>query len=186
MTETSSSYDQIIQATREALSRRDSRRDILAAQIHGIASAALDAARVPVIDMPGAGTLRYEEVSATCSQWANQKGPEHTEEHLVLVAGGETRSIGPLDLGYYDGANTHWQTGPTRDSDGDEIRPATVAQLRAVARELPAAVATLLAQAQATAEAEAAEAEEVAAELAADRAELRRLFPPTAQDEVAR
>jgi hypothetical protein len=159
---TTMTYDKILTATREALSRRDSRRDVLAQRIHDLASAALDAARATEIRLTedGSEVLRLAPVSAACSQWANGHDTRtRTEDRLVLVTDSETRSLCEIDLSYHDGRNYQSQYGHVRDCDGHVVRPATVAQLRAVARALPAAIASLLVIAHDAAVSEAAEAD---------------------------
>jgi hypothetical protein len=162
-------FDEIIKATKEALDRRDSRRDMLATKIAEIADAAIDAARVTGIDLGDGSRIARRRLRATCSQWAN--GYDEHDNHdvrTVLFHPGEclTRQIVVKGLGYFDGRNYQHQRGKTRDeATGDVAKPATVAELRAVARALPGAVAKLLSEAQAEAAAETSEADATIATL---------------------
>ena len=167
MSTTTTTLDTIIQAVRESLSRRDSRRDVLAAKIREMTEAALEAARRCALELSEVGRLEYRALRADCSQWSNQLDyPAHTGDPvLVLAISAEIRALGPVpDQGFWDGSNLQSQRGEVRDDDlGTIVRPATVAQLRAVAAALPAALAALLSERQAEAESQATEADVAAA-----------------------
>jgi len=170
-------YAEITSAVAAALSRRDERRDLLAARIRELAEPALEAARKRRVELGEAGTLEYRRPSADCSQWANRVDcPDRVGEPVLMLVVDEgdpgapcytARSLGePPSLSFWDGSNMQHQRGPTRDHlTGRTLRPATVAQLRAVAAVLPAALATLLADARASAESQAAEADQARAAL---------------------
>lgn len=144
-------FSDMIQATKQALSQRDSRRDVLAAKIQTLATEALDAARAKRIDLGDAGTIERRTLTATCSQWADGSySCTGTESHVVLIVGGETKWLTEGDLGYFDGRNMQHQRGPARDG-GRTVRRATVAQLRDAATALPEAIARLLSETQAQA-----------------------------------
>jgi hypothetical protein len=169
-------YDEIINATKASLDRRDSRRNELAAKIEKVADAALDAARKTTIDLGGAGKIGRRRLYATCSQWANGAYAKQNDEVCtVLLTGvltdapsGRVRSLSLVDLSFFDGHNQQHQQGRAcDDKTNTEVYPATVAELRAAAKALPAAVAALLTAAQEKAESEAAEADEAAAGLEA-------------------
>lgn len=166
----STNYEELCKAVEECLSRRDSRRDLLAAKIRAIAEQACCSARLRKLDCGEAGVLEYRTPAADCSQWSNRIDyPNHCgEDVMMLRLGSQTiRSLGtPPDCGFFDGRNVQHQRGPTRDAQtGQRIRPATVAQLRSVARDLPVVVAGVLAAAQQQAEEEARQAEETIAAL---------------------
>ena len=149
-------YAEIITATTDALARRDSRRDVLAARITEIADSARDAARIRELVGPG-WRIETRALGAQCGQWGNGADDSwHEEAHTVLVVEAEARTLGPVpDVGWHDGHNMRHQHGPTKDATTRTVvRPATVAQLRAVARELPGVVAHALAAATERAELE--------------------------------
>lgn len=158
-------FDEITQAVRDAIARRDSRRDVLAERLRSLAEDALDAARERQLDLGEAGMLKYRTPVADCSQWSNRiDSPSHEDEPRLLLRppgeGENWRSFGNLDLGYFDGSNMQHQVGPAWEREsGRRIRPATVAQLRAVARHLPTELGRLLDAARSRAEREAAEAD---------------------------
>lgn len=167
------SFDQICKSVTESLSRRDSRRDILVGRIREISLAALEAARAKKVDCSDAGTLEVRKLRALCSQWGDHSDARETRgDHLVLVlaGGNEVRALGMVpDLATWDGHNWQRAYGAVRDDLTDHVvRPATVAQLRAVARNLPAVVARILGEAKARAETEAVEAAEEVARLATE------------------
>lgn len=161
--------DTINRAVRDALAKRDDRRDALATRILDIVEPALDAARKRALDL-GEIRLEYRRPAGDCSQWSNRMDyPGHKgDPELMLLVGDDVRSFGtPTDVGFHDGRNWQIQKGPTRDAKtGQRLRPATVAQLRAVAAALPAALTALLVEVREEAEAEAKAAEEAAARLA--------------------
>jgi len=163
-------YDQILSSVRESLATRDARRDALAMSSHDVDAGALGSAGAWVLDLGDVGRLEYRVPVGDCSQWADRiDHPRHRgDPHLALVSGGTVRSLGdPPDVGYFDGANMQHQHGPTRDeTTGERVRPATVAQLRAVARVLPAAVAELLASRMERAQRQAEDADAALAKLA--------------------
>lgn len=156
--------DIIIDAVKQALSHRDSRRDILAERIADLAADALSATRKSSLDLGATGRLEYRNPAADCSQWSNRVDhPGHIGRAvLMLCVGEDVRSLGqPPDLGFHDGRNMQAQQGPTRDAKtGRVLRPATVAQLKAVAVVLPAALAALLKAEQERAEDEVKVADE--------------------------
>src|SRR5207249_226709 len=119
------------------------------------------------VDLADAGRLGYRRVTGACSQ--GEGWPVQTvvsDPILMLVLGDDIRSLGsPPDVSFHDGHNHQRQIGPTRD-ERTEVRPATVTQLRAVARALPAALAELLSSTAAAAAREATESDESLAALA--------------------
>lgn len=176
---TTINLETITQAVREALSHRDSRRDALAERIRSLAEQAMSAARVRSIDLPDpdgdrtreTGTIEYRTPVGDCSQWSNRiDHPGHRGEPcLMFDAFGEAgwRSLGPVpDVGFFDGRNIQYQHGPSRERETNvRILPATVGQLRTVARVLPCVLAELLVEALDRADRESAEADSAIEEL---------------------
>ena len=161
-------YDSICSAVREALTQRDSRRNVLARRIEELAAKGLSVARSKRLDLGEAGILEYRVPVADCSQWANRMDcPDHRGDSYLALYCGTVRSLGPVpDVGFFDGSNMQHQQGPTRDLDtGERVRPATVKMLRDVARALPTALAALLAETQGRAERQASAADTALAEL---------------------
>ena len=161
-------YEQIVQTVRESLSRRDARRDVLAAKIRDIAVAAMSAARVTEIRCASGHTLALETASATCSQWADGSYAVTGRAKVLVLNRSGAVGTDPTErgdaAGYFDGHNRQRQVGALRVGDVVLHHP-TVANLRAVARDLPSAVAQLLTAATERAATEAREAEEAAAQL---------------------
>lgn len=170
---TTINLETITQTVREALSHRDSRRDALAERIRSLAEQAMCAARVRSINLPDpdgdqtrvTGTIEYRTPVGDCSQWSDRMDhPGHRGEPCLMFAPSGApgwRSLGPVpDVSYFDGSNMQHQHGPTRERKTDlRIRPATVAQLRTVARVLPGVLAELLAETHDRADRESAEAD---------------------------
>ena len=168
---TTQNFNAILTATTKALTHRDSRRDVLAARIKQISELAMEVARVESLDLGDAGELRWRTPSAFVSQWANGYAVfEHEgDEYLALITcAGEIRALGPVpSCSYFDGKNLQHQWGHTHDVEtGQRVRAATVSQLKAVAKALPAAIAELLSTCQEQARAESATADEAASSLA--------------------
>lgn len=159
-------FDEICKATEAALSQRDSRRNVLAGKIREIAHCAMRAADADEL-CGDSWTIERRTATATCSQWADGSyARTGREDYTALVLRDEIRSLGPApDCSFFDGNNMQHQQHAACDGDYT-IRPATVAQLRAVARELPELVAELLAATTARAEREAIEADAALAEVA--------------------
>jgi hypothetical protein len=160
----------ICEAVREALTRRDSRRDLLAETIRRLAEEALYATRRRRVDLGSAGVLEYRVPMADHSEWSSRIDfpAARGEPALMLVVAGEIRSLGPPPgLTFRDARGVRQpQRGPTRDATtGRALRPATVTQLRAVARALPEALAALLAGRLDEAEAGVREADAASASL---------------------
>lgn len=169
-----STYEEMVKGVRGALERRDSRRDVLAARVLDMIVDAAGAVRVRRVDCGEGGVVAMERVEAQCCQGGLNSGwpiLTQTERHWVLLGAGDdagVRSFGSLDLTYHDGHNLQVaRTSPRLAGDGAQVRPATVAQLRALARALPEVLARLLSEAQATATAETAAADETIETLAA-------------------
>ena len=176
-------YSTVIRATEAALSHRDSRRDALARRIVQLTEQALEAARVPRLDLGAAGVLEYRTPEQDVSQNMQYEGGgwyglhARQGEPVLCVAYGrtsacpspiETRTLEPVDCGYWDGHNYQYPRSRPRDARSCEVlRQATVAQLRAIARALPVAIAKLLDEAASRATAQAEEADAALASLAA-------------------
>lgn len=160
-------FEEIVQATKKALERRDSRRDILAGRLETMIDDAADAARCRTIDVPDMGTVEIRDTAALCSQWSNGGGAWHLEKNWVLCLPGKApRSFGKIDLSWHDGHDLQYQRGSARDGEGGPVvRPATVAQLRALALALPEVLARLLSETRTRADAETATADDTIAVL---------------------
>lgn len=178
----------VIAAVRAAVEERNTRRDALGGRIAEIARETMSACALTEIardaDGPAADRwkLKLGAVHAVLSQWGDGSSPISGEAPCVLVQTGHLepwRVVGAVpNCSTHDGRNmqrqhgaAHVGTAPDWDSgdlvSGPVAKPATVAMLRAVARELPEVVARLLAAREASARAQAAEAEEATRALAA-------------------
>lgn len=181
----------IIAAVRAAVNERDAKRDALGERIARIARDAMGACGLEALHAPltpeqssAAWTLTLGRVHARVSQWGDGSQPSTNEEPCVLVGsggdrGGDLRVVGAVpDCSIHDGRNMWRQRGPAHlgaaprdDAElvrGPVARPATVATLRQIARDLPAVVAAALAAREAAVRAQAAAAVEAEATLGGD------------------
>ena len=148
---------QIVAAVRVAIDERDSTRDALGERIRLACEQVLEVCGGEI--RCGDAVIALREVSGYCSQGEGWGGCLRSERVVVLEIGAGTRSLGATpDLGYHDGHNRLSQQGATKDAAGLRVRPATVAQLRALAAGLPSVLAGMLAARRAQVEAEAAAA----------------------------
>jgi len=154
-------FKEILAATREALAVADRRRGALAARIGEVAHGALLASRAAEIPLAGGGALEFRAVRGRVSPWSDGSRAITATAGGVLVwrSPTELRLIEEQSMSRIIDGNMHWDVGPVRDAgSGLVLRPATVAQLRAIARDLPAAVAAVLSAAASSAAAESADA----------------------------
>lgn len=152
-------YEEMVQATRQAVGGRDDARDKLAARIEKIVDDLLRDCSLSVVEVAGY-RLEWEEVMQRCAQGTGWPSV-YPRETVVLITGKDggqgnlTRSLGSLDLGYFDNHNMQRAQGPVvlaLDEYADDgrivVRPAAVKTLRAIAAALPEVAARHHAQRQ--------------------------------------
>ena len=96
--------------------------------------------------------LVWRTVYAQCSQWGHNSRAMTGQKGCWVIDG--ERTLGEPDCSFFDGSNQQSQFGGLYlDTDCTErVRPATAAQLREIARELPEALLAYAAAKNAAAE----------------------------------